>query len=310
MSELPHGQPSVTLKNAKDQRMPAIGLGCWSGNTDAEHDSAKPWILSALKIGYRHLDTAHGYGTEHVVGQAVRESGIPREEIHVTTKLTSKHHHKVAESFAESLQRAQFDYYDLYLMHFPQATAEENDAQGKTQLLDVTFNETWAEMEKLLDTGKVKAIGVSNFSVKTLTELLKTAKVVPAVNQVEMHPYQTQPELLEFCNSKGIVLTAYSPTGYAPVREDETIVEIAAKHNVSPAQVSIAWHLARGTTAVPKSTNEQRQRGNLLELPKLTQAEVERISGLHKNAHLCGGPAEEHDGHKWVMGWTYEQMGW
>lgn len=270
--------------------MPALGLGCWSGTTKEQHDSAQPWIVSALKNGYRHLDTAYGYGTEPAVGRAIRESGIPRKDIWVTTKLPNKHHgpDQVPKSFTESLERFGFtgedDYFDLYLMHFPQAS-EGTGTPGEFKVFDIPFTETWAAMEKLFETGKVKALGVSNFSVKNLKILLESAKVKPAVNQIEMHPHQAQPELLEYCNKEGIILTAYSPTGYAQVANDPTVVSIAAKYNVSPAQVSLAWHLARGTTAVPKSTNSERQAGNLWELPKLTQEDVAALTALHKNVH-------------------------
>jgi len=297
--------------------MPSIGLGCWSGVTKEEQESCKSWVLSALKVGYRHLDTAYDYGTEAPVGQAIRESGIPREEIFVTTKLPMTHHKDVAKSLEESLARFGYDYYDLYLMHWPQAALNDNgkyakDKDGYYQLdHSVTFNETWADMEKLLETGKVKAIGVSNFSVKTLQELLKTAKVVPAVNQVEMHPHQAQPDLLEFTKEKGIILTAYSPTGYENVRDDPTVAQLASKYGTSPAQLSLAWHIARGTTAVPKSTNEARQKANLLELPKLDGEDVKLLTSLHKDAHLCPYPGpKEKDGQPIIFGWTFEQMGW
>ncbi|KAL5524550.1 hypothetical protein ACEPAF_9690 [Sanghuangporus sanghuang] len=317
-------QPHLTLNNGV--KMPAIGLGCWSGLTDEEHEAAIPWVLSALKVGYRHFDTAHDYGTEGAVGKAVRASGIPREEIFVTTKLPLHHHAKVTGSIDESLKNAGFDYYDLWLMHWPHALANIDDKpnprypgpngepdQGDFIVDDtITFNQTWEDMEKVYnESGKVKAIGVSNFSVKNLKKLLETAKIIPAVNEVEMHPHQAQPELLEFCREKGIILTAYSPTGYAGVANDPTIIKLAEKYGVSPPQINLAWDLARGTAAVPKSTNEARQRANLLELPTLSKEDIELISSLHKNVHYCGYPGpRERDGHKLVFGWTFEQMGW
>ncbi|KAH8114469.1 reductase AKOR2 [Phellopilus nigrolimitatus] len=315
--------PNVTLNTGA--KMPAIGLGCWSGDTPEEHESARPWILSALKTGYRHLDTAYDYGTEGAMGKAVRDSGIPREDIFVTTKLPLHHHGKVSESIDESLANAGFDYYNLWLMHWPQAMANIDDKTnprhpgpngepdgGEYVMADsITFNETWADMEKVYESGKAKAIGVSNFSVKNLKKLLETAKVIPAVNQVEMHPHQTQPELLEFCREHGIVLTAYSPTGYSSVATDPTVVKLSEKYKVSPAQISLAWQLARGTTATPKSTNEGRQRANLLELPKLSPEDVELLSSLNKNLHLCYYPGpRERNGQKVAFGWTYEQLGW
>ncbi|EJC98072.1 reductase AKOR2 [Fomitiporia mediterranea MF3/22] len=316
-------QTYVTLNNGV--KMPAIGLGCWSGLTDEQHEAARPWILSALKVGYRHLDTAHDYGTEGAVGKAVRESGIPREEIHVTTKLPLHHHARVADSIEQSLTNAGFDYYDLWLMHWPQAMANIDDKpnprypgpngepdNGDFIMDDKTsFNQTWTDMEKIYQSGKVKAIGVSNFSVKNLKKLLQTAKIIPAVNQVEMHPHQTQPELLEFCREKGIILTAYRPTGFPKVADDPTMIKLAENYKVSPTQINLAWDLARGTTAIPKSTNEGRQRANLLELPTLSKEDIELINSLNKNEHYCGYPEpRERNGEKLVFGWTYTQMGW
>lgn len=316
-------QSYVTLSTGA--KMPAIGLGCWSGNTVEERESALPWLLSALKIGYRHLDTAYDYGTEGVVGKAVRASGIPREEIFVTTKLHNIHHRMAQDGYQKSLANAGFDYYDLWLMHFPFAHVNNNEKidprypgpngepDGGDFIMDdgVTFNETWADMEKVYEAGKVKAIGVSNFSVQNLKKLLETAKIVPVVNQIEMHPHQAQPELLEFCKQHNITLTAYSPTGYAQVATDPTVAQLAEKYKVSPAQISLAWHVARGTSAVPKSSNEGRQKANLLELPKLTEEEVATLSALHKNVHYCQYPGpKERNGEGLCFGWTYSQMGW
>jgi len=161
--------PSVTLNNGV--RMPAIGLGCWAGETLEEQVQSQTWFLTALKNGYRHLDTAHGYDTEQYVGNAIRESGIPRKEVFVTTKLPFDHHARVAASLEESLERAGLDYFDLYLMHWPQAFRYRADGSqppdDESELDDeTTFSMTWADMEKLMGTGKVRAIGVSNFSIK------------------------------------------------------------------------------------------------------------------------------------------------
>ncbi|KAL5520085.1 hypothetical protein ACEPAG_1745 [Sanghuangporus baumii] len=318
-------QPHVVLNTGA--KMPAIGLGCWGGRlgglTDEENEAVLPWITSALKIGYRHFDTALDYGTEYAIGKALKESGIPREEVFVTTKLPVYHHRMVDASIERSLKNSGFEYFDLWLMHWPQAMASmdgkpyprypgPNGEPGHFIMDDDrSFNQTWADMEKVLETGKVRAIGVSNFSVKNLEKLLETAKVIPAVNQVETHPHQAQPELLEFCRRKRIVLTAYSPTGHSEVANDPAIVQLAEKFSVSPAQISLAWHLARGTSAVPQSTNEVRQRANLLELPTLSDEEVDLINNLHKNARYCWYPEPtERNGEKLVFGWTYDQMGW
>jgi len=156
-----------------------------------------------------------------------------------------------------------------------------------------------------LISGKVKAIGVSNFSIKTLEQLLATAVITPAVNQVELHPYLSQKELVAYCRGKGIVVTAYSPTAKGAVRADPTIVELAAKYNASAAQIILAWHIARGTSAVPKSTDRERQRENI-KLPMLSPGDVDCINALDRNERIANkaGP----DGK--MLGWTYEQLGW
>ncbi|KAL0952453.1 hypothetical protein HGRIS_006721 [Hohenbuehelia grisea] len=208
---------SVTLNNGV--QIPLIGLGTWAGLDPKDQAAAQAWILSALKSGYRHIDTAQMYSTEKYVGNAIRDSGVPREEIFVTTKLPWNHTHRVKESLDESLANLGLDYVDLFLLHWPQAVFYDasnpfpKNEDGSIRTIDHQFNETWAEMEKLLGTGKVRAIGVSNFSVKTLEQLLKTSKVVPAVNQVELHPYLAQNDLIAYCKSKGIAVTAYAATG-------------------------------------------------------------------------------------------------
>ncbi|KAJ8517588.1 hypothetical protein ONZ45_g5239 [Pleurotus djamor] len=322
--------PSIKLNNGLD--MPVIGLGTWAGTDAEEQARSQPWILSALKAGYNHIDTAQLYGTEPYVGAALKEAGASREDIFITTKLAWTYHSRIEESVEESLQALGTSYIDLFLMHWPQQLAFESSAysrsssiqdfvvkltaaeenfrprnpDGSVKTVDSpTFVEVWATMEKLLDTGKVKSIGVSNFSIKTLEVLLQTAKVVPAVNQIELHPYLSQVELVEYCKKKGIVVTAYAPTGYAQVMGDALIGEIAAKHGVSPAQVILAWHVARGTTAVPKSTNEGRQKENL-NLPTLSAEDIKQIDGLDKGERLCNKPNDQGV----VWGWTVEQMGW
>lgn len=291
--------------------IPAVGSGGWNGVTKEEQEKAQTWLLTAIQAGFRHIDTAVGYGTEPAVGRAIKESGVPREDIWITTKLPWDHHGREEESVNTSLKDLNTDYIDLWLMHWPQALEVDEagspfkvDGVYKTREHD--FRETWAAMEKIyLDGGRVKAIGVSNFSIKNLEILLKTAKVVPAVNQVEMHPYLSQPELLTYCKEKGIVITAYTPTGYATVRQDATIGEIAAKYGVTPTQIILAWHLARGVVVVPAARNPEHQKENL-NLPTLSAVDFERVSALNKGQRLCNKPDE----HNTVWGWTMEQLGW
>ncbi|KII87975.1 hypothetical protein PLICRDRAFT_111896 [Plicaturopsis crispa FD-325 SS-3] len=305
--------PSLKLNTGAT--IPAIGLGVFAGWEQSERDAAKDWILTALKAGYRHLDTAWFYGTEKSVGEAIRESGVPREEIFVTTKLAVLHHARAEEAFKESLENLGLDYVDLYLIHWPQvfkyipgASYLPKKDDGSYDIVeDWTFNDTWAEMEKIAATGKAKAIGVSNFSIKTLEQLFTTAKVVPAVNQVELHPYLSQPELVAYCKSKGIVVTAYTPSGYDAVRADPTIVEIAKKYNATPTQVILGWHVARGVTAVPCSKNPGRQLENINVRPtKLTEEDVARIDALNKNEYISNVADEKGE----VYGWSLERLGW
>ncbi|KAF5353403.1 hypothetical protein D9756_008003 [Leucocoprinus leucothites] len=298
--------PKVKLNNGVE--VPIVGTGAYA--PPERHPAVPSWIGTALQAGFRHVDTAHGYGTEKHVGEAVRASGIPRKEIFVTTKLPWDHHDRVKESFEESLNNLGLEYIDLYLMHWPQfikyidGKPVIKDGVWQTRD-DVAFNESWAEMEKLLETGKVRAIGVSNFSVKTLEQLLKTAKVVPAVNQVELHPYLAQNDLKKYCDEKGIALTAYTPSGYSEVRNDPTIVEIAKKYNVTPNQVTLAWHISRNTIIVPKSENAERQKENIT-LVSLDKEDIAKIDALDRNQRICNKADETGT----VYGWTYEQFGW
>lgn len=292
--------------------IPVIGLGGWAPATEEARREAKGWILSAIKSGYRHIDTALGYGTEKVVGEAIRESGVPREEIFVTTKLPWNHHTRVTESMQESLNNLGMEWVDLYLIHFPIAmeydpsTFDPKNPDGTWRVDEkAKFQDTWADMTKLLDQGKCKAIGVSNFSIKTLEELLRSTNVVPCCNQVELHPYLAQNDLREYCKEKGIVVVAYAPSGYDAVRNDPTIVEIAKKHGVSSNQVILAWHLVRDTVVIPKSSNAERQMQNLL-LPTLDQDDMKKINALDRGQRICNPVDEKGE----TFGWKRERMGW
>ncbi|KAG6841810.1 hypothetical protein C0991_006694 [Blastosporella zonata] len=291
----PTSVPTIKLNNGVT--IPVIGHGAWAPDTDEARTKAKAWLLTAIKTGYRHIDTAQGYYTEGVVGEAIKESGIPREQFFITTKLSPSHHDVVEKTFEQSLKALGVDYVDL---------DEKKNPDGSWKVReDVTFHQSWAELEKLLEAGKAKAIGVSNFSVKTLEELATTAKVTPAVNQVELHPYVVQEGLREYCDKKGIVLTAYSPSGYDVVREDPVINELAGKYNVTANQITLAWHIARNVVIIPKSSDEQRQKENIT-LPTLDAEDVATISKLDRNQRLCNAA----DKYGQVYGWSIERMGW
>ncbi|KAJ3997260.1 NADP-dependent oxidoreductase domain-containing protein [Lentinula boryana] len=274
--------------------------GSWAPSTGNARAEVKDWTLTALKAGYRHIDTALGY-----VGLAIKESGLKREDVFITTKLPCTDYSRVKDSFSESLTNLGVDYIDLYLVHWPQCVASE-EADGTIQVASYpTFVEVWAEMENIFEGKKARAIGVSNFSIKNLEILLQSAKIVPAVNQVELHPYLAQNELRQYCKNKGIIIEAYTPSGYSKVRNDPDIVRIAQKLAVTPNQVILAWHLFRETVVVPKSANEERQRENL-NLPVLGNEEVEQINALDRDERICNKP----DKNGLVFGWTMEQLGW
>ncbi|KAF9221700.1 Aldo/keto reductase [Gyrodon lividus] len=301
---------TITLNNGV--QIPSIGFGTWAGQQQAARSQASTWILTALQAGYRHIDTAAIYGTESVVGEAIRKSGIPRGDIFVTSKLPWNHTKRVEESLDESLKRTGLSYFDLYLIHWPQTIAFEGnnpaplDADGSLKLDETgNFNDTWKEMEKLLQTGKVKAIGVCNFSIKTLEQLFKTAKVVPAVLQVETHPFIAESDLLAYCRAKGIIVAAYAATGYALGRSDTTITELASEYNVTPTQIIHSWHKQRGTVVITKSENVNRQKENLKTIT-LSAEDMQRVDTLDRGQRICIKP----DKNGKIFGWSYERLGW
>lgn len=300
--------PYFTMNDG--HKMPGVGMGCWLG-LDGGPGITEEMCRNALKRGYRHIDTATGYFNEGLVGKAVRESGVPRSEIFVTTKLWCSHYWRVRDAFEDSLKALGLDYIDLYLMHFPQTLTPDNT---RALAFDEhpNFVDVWAEMEKLLETGKVRSIGVSNFSVRNLEILLRHAKVVPANNQVEAHPCLPQHELQKFCAEKGILLSAYSPLGQGnPVFfHDPDFARIAEAHGAAPAQVALSWLVQRGVPVLVKSANTERMAANIT-LLKLTPDEMRVVDELHKKPGMHRSLVT---GFYWpdgtVYGWTFEQLGW
>ncbi|KAI9492886.1 NADP-dependent oxidoreductase domain-containing protein [Zychaea mexicana] len=266
--------------------IPAVGLGTWQSKPNEVYDA----VRTALKAGYRHIDTAYVYRNEKEVGQAIKDSGIPREELFITTKLWNTSHRPdtVQAALERSLANLQLEYLDLYLMHWPIAFQPSpsnfpRDAD-KNILLDSTdFTETYAAMEKLVGS-RVRAIGVSNFSIANLEKLVQTAKIMPAVLQVELHPYFPQWGLLAFCEKHNIHVTAYSPLGStsSPVMEEQIVTDIAKKHNVSPAQVLLAWGVQRNCSVIPKSVTPSRIVSNFQDAI-LTKDDVDRLNTLAKS---------------------------
>ncbi|KAG0673657.1 NADPH-dependent aldo-keto reductase [Kluyveromyces marxianus] len=281
-----------TLKLNTGASIPQIGLGTWQ-SPDQEAYNA---VVTALKNGYRHIDTAAIYGNEEAVGRGIRDSGVPRKEIFVTTKLWGTQQRNPEAALDDSLKRLGLDYVDLYLIHWPVALKTDSikdgnvftfprTADGKidVDIEDWDFTKTWEKMQHLPKTGKTKAIGVSNFSIKNIEALFKANPntIVPAANQVETHPQLDQQELLDYCKSKGILLEAYSPLGSSNslLLTDPTIKKIAEKHNVEPANILINWGLSRGYVVLPKSVNPERVKNNkkIIDLPA---EDIETINSL------------------------------
>ncbi|KAJ4487194.1 NADP-dependent oxidoreductase domain-containing protein [Lentinula edodes] len=313
--------PSLTLNNGT--RMPSVGLGCWMG-VPGEDERVYHMCLNAIKTGYRHFDTAAGYGNEKQVGKAIRDSGIPRTEIFLTTKLPNFAHGNVREAFEESLNNLDCEYIDLYLMHWPQAgKPDSGEIWGDNTYRpheSPTFVETWKDMEKLLEGGKVKSIGVSNFSIKTLDVLLPQCTVIPATNQVEMHPCLPQHDLKQYCESKGIILTAYSPLGQPGTDQAislfnvDTIKAIANKLNVDSAQVLLSWGVQRKTAVIPKTENKARMESNMT-LIQLSDEDMKTLDEIHLQPNMHRtltfiGFGESIIGEGNIFGWTYEELGW
>lgn len=212
---------------------------------------------------------------------------VPREQYWVTTKLWSSDHKRVVAALEKSLADLQLDYVDLYMMHWPITLDPDTGAEcGKENrhkhLSDWSFVDTWREMEKLLNTGKVKAIGVANFSIKNLKTLLKSAKIIPAVNQTELHPFLPQDKLHEYCQSKGIHQTAFGPLGGSgsTLHEEQVVLEIAQRQGVSAANVLLSWGVQKGWSVIPKSTNEGRIKSNLNGVFVLDNKEMKSIDKL------------------------------
>lgn len=272
---------NLTMNSCKElnngQKMPVLGLGVFRSKDGEETYNAVRW---ALEAGYRHIDTAAVYGNEASVGRAIHDSGIPREELWITTKLwnTEIRNRNEEAAFAESLKKLGTDYVDLYLVHWP---VREDDG----------YLRVWEKMEQFYKEGRARSIGVSNYHIHHIESLLKIANVVPAVDQVECHPELTQVELADYCASKGIAFEPWSPLGAGKLLSHPVLSEIAAAHGKTTAQVILRWGLQRGFICIPKSVHKERIQSNAQFFDfELSADEMQRIFALNADARVGADP--------------------
>ena len=297
-----------TLSFDDGDEMPIFGLGTWKSDPGEVYDA----VQVALDAGYRHVDCAPIYGNEAEVGRALHdtfeEGAVDRDEVWITSKLWNDAHRPeaVRPALEETLNDLQLDTLDLYLMHWPVALQPGvNMPESPDDFLsldDVPLSETWAAMVDLVEDGLVRHVGVSNFSVPALRSLMSEVDHAPEMNQIEMHPYLQQPEMLDYAEEAGIHLTAYSPLGSRDRPEmmkaedepnlmaDPTIVEIAEAHDASPAQVLIRWAIQRGTAVIPKSTTPAHIRDNIAATElELSDDEMNAIADLDRSRRFLQG---------------------
>ncbi len=266
-------QSGAELNNGVE--MPILGLGVYQSPPGEATRNAVKW---ALEYGYRHVDTARIYGNEKDVGLGVRESGVPREDVFITTKLWNSDHgyDSTLRACEGSLKRLGLKYVDLYLIHWPEPGARD---------------ETWRAMVKLLKDGKCRAAGVSNYTIPHLKELQESSDVAPMVNQVEFHPFLYQKELLDFCRANKIQLEAYSPLTRGEKLNYPKVLGIASGHKRSPVQVLLRWSLQHGLVAIPKSTRKERilENSQVFEF-SLTNEEMETLNSLNQGLRTNWDP--------------------
>ncbi|KAJ5429386.1 Short-chain dehydrogenase/reductase SDR [Penicillium cf. griseofulvum] len=285
------------LKLNTGAEIPAIGFGTWQ-DEGAQEDA----VAEALKAGYRHIDTARVYGTEKAVGKGVKKSSIPREEIFITTKLWNNKHHPddVGPALQQSLDDLGMEYVDLFLMHWPVAWKAGEDLfpkkDGKPIMENIDIlDKTYAAMEQLLKTGKVKAIGVSNCDKAEMERLVKNSSIIPAVHQMECHPWLQQHDFTAWHRENGIHVTHYSPFGnqnslygekgkggLGKLIEEPVLAEIGEQYNKTAAQVALAWGVSQGHSVLPKSKTPSRIRANLQGDFKLSPQDMKKIEKLNK----------------------------
>jgi 2,5-diketo-D-gluconate reductase A len=272
MAQVPH----VTLNDGNE--IPQLGFGVFQ----IDPSEAVVAITTALEVGYRHIDTAEMYGNEREVGEAIRASGLDRSEVYVTSKLNNNAHRpdEARRAFDRTLEELGFDYLDLFLIHWPLPTRYDGD-----------FVSTWRTMEEFKADGRARSIGVSNFEVEHLERLAAETEVVPAVDQIELHPYFQNREVEAYLKEHGIATEAWAPIAQGKVLDDPVINEIAEKLGRTPAQVVLRWHIERGRIVFPKSVTPERIRENfeLFDF-ELEPGDAEAIDALDRGEAGRDGP--------------------
>jgi 2,5-diketo-D-gluconate reductase A len=270
------GVPDILLNNGRT--IPQFGFGVFLVPPEETVEATS----RALEAGYRHIDTAQMYGNEREVGEAIAKSGLDRGDVFVTSKLNNSYHRPddARAAFELTLEALALDFVDLFLIHWPLPTKYDGD-----------FVSTWQTMEEFYRDGRARSIGVSNFQINHLNRLKDESEVVPAVNQIEVHPYLTQEPLRQYCAERQIAVEAWSPIARGKVLDDPTIASIAERHGKTVAQVVLRWHIQRGDIVFPKSVNPQRIAENLdifdFELPG---EDVEAISDLNRDERIGPDP--------------------
>jgi 2,5-diketo-D-gluconate reductase A len=270
------GVPTIELNDGA--RIPQLGFGVYQVPPE---DTAKA-VKTALEIGYRHIDTAEMYENEKGVGQGIREAGVDRSEVFITSKLNNGFHKPddARRAFDKTLEELGFDHVDLFLIHWPLPTLYDGD-----------FVSTWKTLEEFKKDGRARSIGVSNFQIAHLERLAKESDTVPAVNQIEVHPYFVNDEVRKYGKEHGIATEAWSPIAQGKVLDDSTVTRIAESAGKTPAQVVLRWHIQRGDIVFPKSVTEQRIKDNFALFDfELSDEDLDAISALDKGEDGRIGP--------------------
>lgn len=255
--------------------IPHVGLGLWKVTNPSEFQQI---FTAAIESGYRHFDTAQVYGNEAMLGEAWTKANVPREELYITTKINIANfgYDRAINSFETSLKNLQTSYVDLLLLHFP---------------VSLLRNKTWEALVDIQKSGNAKQIGVSNYTIRHLEEMKTKGLPAPYANQVELHVFLQQPELVDYCRENDILIEAYSPLAHGKNMDDPTVSEIAAKHNVNYALVMLRWCVEQGFIILPKSAHAERVKQNMQVLDfELDEADMERLKALDKNLRTCWNP--------------------